>query len=223
MRLDLHLHSRASPDSNLRPTTIARLVQRAGLDGVAITDHWSTRSVRPLRAEFASRGLTLIPGEEVRVVEDGRQVGELLVWFSQERIGRQPLAVILDAVRDQDALLAIPHPYDPWRRGFALWWGNRRRPDWVCAVESRNGHQADRRLDRDGLALARRWRVATVGGSDAHGPAEIGTVWTEFPGDDLREALKSRSTRARGRARPWQARLAAVRGQLIKRHLWPWE
>ncbi|MGA7076363.1 MAG: PHP domain-containing protein, partial [Halobacteriota archaeon] len=44
MRLDLHIHSQFSPDSNSTVEAILKQAQEVGLDGVAITDHDSVES-----------------------------------------------------------------------------------------------------------------------------------------------------------------------------------
>jgi len=39
MKLDLHIHSKYSKDSLLKPETILKVAKKRGLGGIAVTDH----------------------------------------------------------------------------------------------------------------------------------------------------------------------------------------
>jgi len=67
-----------------------------------------------------------------------------------------------------------------------------------------------------------RWHLAELGGSDAHSLEFIGSGYTLFPGksaDDLRQALKERTTQAEGRFLDFEdhRRLMSIAGeQMLK-------
>ena len=72
VRFDLHIHSCLSPCANLEmsPSEIAARAVRAGMDGIALTDHQSARNT-PAIAECARRaGLKCLYGMEVQTAEE---------------------------------------------------------------------------------------------------------------------------------------------------------
>jgi predicted metal-dependent phosphoesterase TrpH len=64
MRIDLHLHSRAS-DGHLTPTALASAAIAGGLDIIALTDHDTAAGVPELFEAARERPLTVISGIEV--------------------------------------------------------------------------------------------------------------------------------------------------------------
>jgi hypothetical protein len=73
----------------------------------------------------------------------------------------------------------------------------------VDAIELRNPSYAGRvRASRATWLNTHVLRIAETGSSDAHHAALVGTCWTEFPGstsEELREAIRGRTTTADGR------------------------
>ena len=72
MKFDLHIHSCLSPCANLEmsPAEIVARAKRAGMDGIALTDHQSARNC-PAIAECARRaGLACLFGLEVQTAEE---------------------------------------------------------------------------------------------------------------------------------------------------------
>ena len=72
VKFDLHIHSCLSPCANLEmsPTAIVEQAVKAGMDGIALTDHQSAKNC-PAMAECASRaGLACLFGLEVQTAEE---------------------------------------------------------------------------------------------------------------------------------------------------------
>src|SRR5437764_12425444 len=63
MRLDLHNHTRHSPDSRVSPADLVARARQVGLDGIAITDHNSVAGIR--EAVAAAGDLIINPGFEL--------------------------------------------------------------------------------------------------------------------------------------------------------------
>src|SRR5437762_10388591 len=57
MRLDLHNHTRHSPDSRVSPADLAARARQVGLAGIALTDH---NPAPGIRAPEAAPGATLL-------------------------------------------------------------------------------------------------------------------------------------------------------------------
>ncbi|MEZ4395359.1 MAG: PHP domain-containing protein [Candidatus Krumholzibacteriia bacterium] len=102
MRYDLHSHSTAS-DGVLSP---ARLVSRAawaGLDGLALTDHDCVDGVDEALAAADEHGLELIPGIELSVQVDGRDVHVLGYWIDHASDTLRGILLELTAMRHRRA------------------------------------------------------------------------------------------------------------------------
>lgn len=61
---DLHMHSGYSSDGEFTPAQLAELVEKAGLDTAALTDHDTLRGVREFEKECAARNINVIHGIE---------------------------------------------------------------------------------------------------------------------------------------------------------------
>ncbi|MFZ1022856.1 MAG: CehA/McbA family metallohydrolase [Thermoplasmata archaeon] len=207
IRLDLHVHSRSSPDSTLTLGAIADQLGLAGLQGFALTDHNTVlghAALRELNRQYPR--LWFLPGIEVSTQE-----GHLLVYGLAELPPiYRPLADTLDWVRDRGGIPVLAHPLR-WSHGV----GRRlaaRAP--VAAIESVNGHNSTLANARAEVIAARRG-IGSTGGSDAHELSDLGRAFTEFPGevdslDDILEALRrGRVTGAGDSLTGWgRARLA---------------
>jgi predicted metal-dependent phosphoesterase TrpH len=197
LRLDLHVHSRYSPDSRL---TLAQLVDRlpyTGLRGFALTDHNSVGGLAEL-ADLARDhpSYVLLLGVEVSTLE-----GHLLAYgVTEPPPPRQPIDETIEWVRSHGGVPVLAHPF---RRTHGV---GRREAETarVPAIEVRNGHNSEVANARAELIAARR-TLGMTGGSDVHALPELGRAFTQFPegartSDDLLEALQHGRTLAGGRS-----------------------
>ena len=72
-RVDLHLHTTAS-DGILPPEQLVLAAHQAGLSAIAVTDHDTLAGVEAARAAAAPFGIRVIPGVELSVFHDGREI-----------------------------------------------------------------------------------------------------------------------------------------------------
>ena len=63
IRVDLHTHTRQSPDASLRPAELVRRARDAGLNRIAVTDHGEIDGA--LEARELAPDLVIV-GEEIR-------------------------------------------------------------------------------------------------------------------------------------------------------------
>ncbi|HTT35137.1 MAG TPA: CehA/McbA family metallohydrolase [Thermoplasmata archaeon] len=197
IRLDLHVHTRFSPDGRIDLDRLVDALGVAGMQGAAVTDHNTVAGHARLRAlakEFPM--YRFLPGEEVSTVE-----GHLLVYGADAPAPtRRPLAETLDWVRAQGAVAVLAHP-------FRFFHGVGRRiaeTAPVAGIETANGHSGVIANARAELVAARR-TIGMTGGSDAHDARDVGRAFTEFPADassvdDLLAALARGRTRGSGRS-----------------------
>ncbi|HTT25466.1 MAG TPA: CehA/McbA family metallohydrolase [Thermoplasmata archaeon] len=211
IRLDLHVHSRWSPDSALPLRLIVERLGVVGLQGFALTDHNTIAGHRELLELSRSYPMyRFVPGIEVSTEE-----GHLLLYGVAELPPlRRPLLETLDWARDRGAVAVLAHPLR-WTHGVGA---RRAREAPVAALETMNGHNSEISNARTALIAATR-RIGDTGGSDAHSVADLGRTFTEFSdvADGVEAVLRELArghTHAMGRAFPWsrRARLVVANG-----------
>lgn len=222
MKLDLHVHTTASPDGITTPRQAVRAAIRRGLDGIAVTDHNTNAAVAAVRAA-APDGFIVIAGAEYST-----DCGHVLALFCEELAsgltrdgqGCVRLTELAVFVRERRGLLVAAHPYS----------GRRKLPDALIELSDGLESLNARELSRDPgsrervEALALKSGLFITGGSDAHVSMEIGRAYTEFPSSvefpdsaDLRESLKSGLCTARGRPGRAAYRLVSRYGKRLRR------
>ena len=192
-RVDLHLHTAASPDGRSSLEGIAKAAKAAGLDAIAVTDH---DLCTPVPA--ALEGVLLIPGCEVSTAA-GHITGLFLERpLPLEALGRLPAPeAAVEAIREAGGLAVLAHPYQrpgaaPEQFTFPL--------DAIEAVNARACFKVPEANEK-AAALAQKRGLPAVGGSDAHDAAEVGNAYTELEAEALavpalREALAAGRSRA---------------------------
>ena len=191
MRLDLHSHSRYSPDSRLNPVEIVKAAKSKGLDGIAITDHNTVEGASKAREHARSVGFLVIRGTEVST-EDGH----VLAYGVAEALPRdRPSRETVEAVLALGGVPVAAHPYRFWSGlGEEATLG---AP--FAAYEVRNARTL-RRGNARASALAASKGLGGTGGSDAHFLDEVGRAVTVVE-DASTEAEVLEAIRA-GRTRP---------------------
>ena len=217
VRLDLHVHSRYSPDSSLSLESLARRLPETGLRGFALTDHNSTAGLvelAELRRSFPQ--YLFLPGVEISTVE-----GHLLAYgLAETPPSHLPIRETIEWVRTHGGEPVLAHPY---RRRHGV--GSRVAESVpVSGIEVRNGHNSPR-ANAKAEGLAARRQLAATGGSDVHALGELGRAYTRFPDgagtvDDLLEAIRRRQTVPEGRSMSWSERaglLLSSGGKFVRR------
>ena len=191
-RVDLHLHTAASPDGRSSLEGIAKAAKTAGLDAIAVTDH---DLCTPVPA--ALEGVLLIPGCEVSTAA-GHITGLFLERpLPLEALGRLPAPeAAVEAIREAGGLAVLAHPYQrpgaaPEQFTFPL--------DAIEAVNARACFKVPEANEK-AAALAQKRGLPAAGGSDAHDAAEVGNACTELEAEEL-SLPALRSALAAGRSR----------------------
>lgn len=207
MRLDLHNHTRHSPDSRVEPAALVHRARALGLDGLAITDHNSVAGVRAAIEEARDLpGLLVIPGIEVSTAE-----GHVLGFGISEPVPRDlPVQETVERIVETGGVAVAAHPYRFWS-GLGE---DSTLAAKFSAYEARNARTlraGNERADR----LAGRQGVGRTGGSDAHFLHEHGAAFTIVDGgpssvDDVLQAIGSGKTRADGAHRGPEATVVYV-------------
>ncbi|MEM1602302.1 MAG: CehA/McbA family metallohydrolase [Candidatus Bathyarchaeia archaeon] len=185
LKIDLHVHTSYS-DGSGSVKEVIRVAERKGLDGLAITDHNMLDGY--FEAKSYSSRLIILPGYEVST-----DAGHMLVIGLEEYLppsikssGMALYSKVVDWVRLNGGLSILAHPaterfkMDKWMRN---------KPD---AVEVLNSLYPLNYFVRRGLRLSSALGVASVGGSDAHKPADVGNAYTivDLNGSSIEDGVK---------------------------------
>ena len=177
-RLDMHVHTRVSPDGLDLPEKVVDAAVRAGLDGIVITDHDRgdayDRLVELGLADPSGEpvnGFLVVPGVEVSCNE-----GHVLVigaaWSAPAGLLAREVAL---RAHEQGALCVAPHPFDRFRSGVG-----RTTLDEVSfdAIEVCNSKTLDMRSNTLAAEYAEKTALPGLAGSDAHEAATVGRAHT---------------------------------------------
>lgn len=186
---DLHCHSDASFDSNVDPFALVERARSRGITVVAITDHGRIDGAVRAR-DAALPGITVIVGEEMRTT-----AGDLIGLFLRSAIpDGLSLAETIDAIRLQDGVIGLPHPFDSRRPSIGRSLDQTALAaiaDRVDYVEVDNGRVTDPGTRAAALQFAVEHRLPGVEVSDAHTLMEVGRAATglDRPVASARELL----------------------------------
>jgi predicted metal-dependent phosphoesterase TrpH len=187
LKVDLHMHTCASPDGALHPRDVIRVARQKGLDRICITDHNrldGALAAHRLAPEF------VIVGEEIKI--DRRC--EILAFFVQEWVPPGLSAQeTVERLHAQGAVISISHPFDrhrnqPWEES----WLEEILP-CLDAIETFNARAVHAEDNARAAAFAAAHNLPATAGSDAHTAMEIGAAYLELPAfttaDEFRAAL----------------------------------
>lgn len=191
LRIDLHVHSMYSGDGLMTPRQIVDRAQKAGLDGVAVTDHGTIRGGMETRRLGTSEFLVIVGAEMMT------DQGEVIGLFLTEEIEEHTLERVVEAIRLQGGLVVVPHPFDSLRRS-ALHISDEQAP-LVDAVEVLNSRCLLERFNTQARNYATRHGLPAVAGSDAHYPMEIGNAGIVVRQRDIRSSIASGTVEVFGR------------------------
>lgn len=119
MKIDLHCHSYYSRDGVSSPEKLIKAAQKRGLDGIALTDHDTTKGWTAAKLAAKKLNAVLILGEEIKIRKQEKTVGEILGYFLKEEINPKGKSVeeVIKEIKEQGGIAIIAHPYH-WRKPF---------------------------------------------------------------------------------------------------------
>ncbi|HSG80931.1 MAG TPA: PHP domain-containing protein, partial [Gemmatimonadota bacterium] len=210
LRLDLHIHTRASHDCLSDYADVVRTARARGLHRIAITDHNEIDGA--LRVRDLAPDLVIV-GEEVKTAEGVDVTG----LFLSEKIPKGTSAVeTARAIKQQGGLVYVPHPYAG---------GKGLGPEVLAAIEPFVDivEIFNARVHKPELnEQARRWAeergLPGGAGSDAHTLWEIGRGVIEVPQYAGKEGFLDalRSGRVVGRYSSHLVHLASTWAKLFR-------
>ncbi len=197
---DLHMHTSWSHDCAVDPADLIIYAEGSGLGAVAITDHNVIGGAFETVELARDRDLIVIPGEEIKT--DGQ--GEVIGLFLREEIPRgMSFADTVAAIKDQDGLVYLPHPFDRMHSIPDPVTLQRHLPD-LDVFEVYNARLLFEAYNDEALRFARKYNLTMGAGSDAHVLQGIGTGalrMRAFSGlEEFRLSLESAQVQRRPRS-----------------------
>lgn len=186
MKIDLHCHTEASPDSSTPLELIPPRCDERAVRVQAITDHnaiWGAQKLKEMVEQQADTHLTVIVGEEISTQE-----GEIIGLFLDE-----PIAAGLSAeetvqrIKAQNGLVLVPHGFDPMKRHRLHPKALVRIAADIDIVETFNARVSSPIYNQHAVAWSQEHGVLMSAGSDAHTLADIGSAWVEAPWRSIRQ------------------------------------
>ncbi len=224
-RLDLHLHTDASPDSRVSIADAVRKAKEKNIHALAVCDH-NRCAAQEVFEQPLRDGVLLIPGVEYST-EAGHLLGLFLqtpVHVSGEETGRVRFSDAAAAIHAAGGKCVLAHPFELTQRSVeeisARIAANETLLD---GVEIFNARATKKRRNANELARTAAERIShpvwMTAGSDAHTKREIGGAYVEveaaeLTADALRAALEAPVCYACGKCRHTalaQSRLTRLR------------
>jgi predicted metal-dependent phosphoesterase TrpH/glycosyltransferase involved in cell wall biosynthesis len=168
---DLHMHTSWSHDCSILVEDLLDHAEAIGLGVIAITDHNRIGGAQEAIERARGRDLVVIPGEEVKTDVQGEVIG----LYLREEIPRGlSFADTIAAIRAQDGLVYLPHPFDrrhaiPDARTL-----HRHLAD-IDVFEVYNARLIRESFNDEALRFARKYDLTMGAGSDAHVLLGVGT------------------------------------------------
>jgi glycosyltransferase involved in cell wall biosynthesis len=168
---DLHMHTSWSFDCAVDPAELVDHAEAEGLGAIAVTDHNTFGGALETVDEARDRDLIVIPGEEIKTDEQGEVIG----LFLEREIPRGlPFADTIAAIREQNGLVYLPHPFDRMHTIPDPATLHRHLAD-IDVLEVYNARLLFEAQNDEALRFARKYDLTMGAGSDAHVLQGVGT------------------------------------------------
>ena len=196
IKADFHVHTSCSRRVTASPEEMYASAKAKGLDKIAVTDHNTLEGALRLAEKDPD---FIIVGEEIT----WDAPGEIIGLFLKEAIPeKRSAAYTLEALREQNAFIFIPHPFAPFH--FFCPPGNiLKMADRIDAIEIRNGRNFHL-LNICAAAFRSFTKLRGICGSDAHLQKDVGKAGMLLPdfsnADELRRSIKSGRPFGRGQS-----------------------
>jgi predicted metal-dependent phosphoesterase TrpH len=168
---DLHLHTNWSHDCQIPVPELLEHAEVTGLGAIAVTDHNVFGGALEAVEQARGRELIVIPGEEVKTDVQGEVIG----LFLREEIPRgMSFADTIAAIREQDGIVYLPHPFDRIHTVPDPTTIHRQLAQ-IDVLEVYNARLLFETYNDEALRFARKYGLQMGAGSDAHVLQGVGT------------------------------------------------
>jgi len=169
--VDLHMHTHRSHDCSIEPQGLIEHAEAEGLGAIAVTDHNVFGGALETVELARNRKLIVIPGEEVKTDNQGEVIG----LFLREEIPRgMTFAETIAAIREQEGIVYVPHPFDRMHAIPAAATLLRHVAE-IDVLEVYNARLLFDAYNDEALRFQRKYGLLAGAGSDAHVLQGMGT------------------------------------------------
>ena len=177
MHIDLHCHSKFSPDSYLEPEALIQEAIRKNLDGVCFTEHHSLKTSLSVEKIKVPDGFCVFRGLEIstnrgHLLVYGLRDDEWNIWYRNDYLD---LVEVIDMVHALGGICVPAHPF----RGYDSLGDYVMRIDGFDAIETHNGFNLEK-ANRQAIQAAHHKKLPSIGGSDCHNRMQVGRAFTVF-------------------------------------------
>jgi len=204
VKIDMHVHSVYSKDSLIKPNELVDYGCRRGLDGLVICDHDSLAAYKIIKRKANERNFLIIPGMEINT-----HIGEVIGLFITEdlNIKNNNFFSVIDAIKDSNGLVLIPHPFDFLRDNHLKLelLNDKIINKYIDGIEIMNSRIIFPRCIKKAEKFNKKFQRFETGGSDAHTRKEIGNGYTLIFGledkseNSIRKALLAKRSKSMGK------------------------
>jgi predicted metal-dependent phosphoesterase TrpH len=168
---DLHLHTSWSHDCQIDVEELLDHAEEQGLGAIAVTDHNVFGGALEAVELARGRDLIVIPGEEVKTDTQGEVIG---LFLSEEIPRGMSFAETIAAIRAQNGIVYLPHPFDRIHTCPDPATVHRHLDD-LDVLEVHNARLLFEAYNDEALRFARKYGLTMGAGSDAHVLQGVGT------------------------------------------------
>ncbi len=173
-KIDLHIHTNYSKDCLMSISKLMRVIEKKGLNTVAITDHNEIEGALALK--YMSKSFKVIIGEEIMT-----DSGEIIALFLKEKISPGlSVSKTVEIIKSQNGLVYIPHPFDSLRSSAIKEDALTSIISQLDIIEVFNSRNVFIKDNDKAVAFARKHNVLSAVGSDAHTYWEVGNSYLEM-------------------------------------------
>ena len=195
MKIDPHIHSIYSGDSDSQIKDILKQAKKTGLDAIAISDHNTVKGSKVAIEKSKDMDILVVPSIEISTKN-----GHMLGFGATENIPRGLSAIeTVEKIHDAGGLAIVPHPYSYYRHGLFTKIDDNLQID---GVEVKNARYILGYSNNKGKKLSQKHNIPEFGASDSHFIKSIGDCYTEIDCqktvDDVLDAIVKNKTKAIG-------------------------
>jgi len=168
---DLHMHTNWSHDCSIDAAELVDHAEAERLGAIAVTDHNVFGGALEAADYARGRSLIVIPGEEVKTDNQGEVIG---LFLTSEIPRGMSFADTIAAIREQNGIVYIPHPFDRMHAIPDPRTLHRHLAD-IDVLEVYNARLLFEGYNDEALRFARKYNLTMGAGSDAHVLQGVGT------------------------------------------------
>ena len=186
LKMDSHIHSEYSSDSNSKIDDILKVAKQRNIDVIAISDHNTVDGTKEVLQKTRNTDILAIPSIEI-----SSRDGHILGFGCEEKVpeGLSPEETI-DKIHDLAGLAIVPHPFCFYRHGLLHKTDDENLK--IDAIETKNARFVVGYCNSKAKKLSKKENLPGLGASDAHYWKFVGDCYSIIDAEkDIDSILKS--------------------------------